>query len=147
MEGALAGKSRPHALPTAAGENDPHLASWVCWGGCTCSLLGGKHQVQSEGPITPGSRVHQHSCLPPVGLDERHIEPQCPRVGLGWLTTSSLRVTGQASGAQPPPSVQKVRETRSARSSLRREQNPGQEGVGFSGAFRGNLVKKHRKII
>lgn len=90
----------------------------------------------------------RHSRVPPVGLDERHIEPPSPSVGLGRLTTSSLRVTSQAGGAHPLPLVERCAENRSTRSSLsRRAQNPGQEGVGFLGAFRGNLVKKHRKII
>lgn len=112
VEAALAGESRPPPIlfQPQLGKTTLIWLHGFAGGGCTCSILGGKHQVQSEGPITPGSRAHQHSCLPPVGLDERHIEPQCPRVGLGWLTTSSLRVTGQACGAQPPTSVQKVRE-------------------------------------
>ena len=42
--------------------------------------------------------VYQHSRVPTVGLEETHIEPQSPSVGLGWLTTSSLRVTSQAGG-------------------------------------------------
>lgn len=128
-----------------AKKGDPRFASEVC-------LVRGVCPYKEGAPSTKGTWLGPGVRLPgqvsPAGPDESCVTPQPLRMGFDCLTTSSLRVTSQAGGAQPLLLEERGTKDRSPCSFLtRRARNTGQEGVAFSGVLRGNLIKKQRKII